>query len=148
MNVYITYFYRLRFLPDNMIPVSTAMYNPKWYTANGKLFIDNRGVVNGIAFKALSPHKISSEDICVKDCPKDPRSCSFLVKYDEYINSLDFYEVYSYLEKLVDVVKQITKTDKDYDVCLMVYEKPDNPCSERKTLIDYFAKHGIEVKEF
>ena len=27
-------------------------------------------------------------------------------------------------------------------------EKPDNPCSERKSLIEYFNKHGIPITEW
>ena len=30
---------------------------------------------------------------------------------------------------------------------LIVYEAPNNPCSERYSLIEYFNRHGIECKE-
>ena len=31
MNIYISYFYNIRFFPKNLIPISTAMWDPKWY---------------------------------------------------------------------------------------------------------------------
>ena len=31
---------------------------------------------------------------------------------------------------------------------LIVYEAPNNPCSERQALIDYFLSKGIELQEF
>ena len=29
----------------------------------------------------------------------------------------------------------------------MVYETPDNPCSERQSIQELFIRHGIECKE-
>ena len=121
MNVYISYFYNVRFFPTNLIPVSTAVWDPKWYhnfKTNDFIFKDKRGVVNGIRVEVLSPHKIS-----------------------DYIFSLNFNEVYNRL-------LSISQTYNNADICLMVYEKPNNPCSERATLVKWFANNGVEVKEF
>ena len=30
----------------------------------------------------------------------------------------------------------------------MVHEKPDNPCSERQVLVDWFKDNGVVVEEF
>lgn len=144
MNVFISYFYNIRFFPTNLIPVSTAVYDPKWYhdfKANDYIFKDKRGVVNGVRAETLSPYKI--EDCECKNCKsnKDPTICSFIKQYRDYIFSLNFKEVYN---SLLNVSSKFDSAD----ICLMVYEKPDNPCSERATLIEWFASNGIELKEF
>lgn len=74
------------------------------------------------------------------------KNVSFLSEYSKYLDTLDFNIVYFTLQDLASYFKD--NYDKDIDVCLMVYETPDNPCSERVPLINYFKKHGIEVKEF
>ena len=50
MKVLITYFYNIRFLKQNQIPVSTAMWDPKWYhdfKDKDYIFKDKNGVYNG-----------------------------------------------------------------------------------------------------
>ena len=144
MNVYISYFYNIRFFPTNLIPVSTAVWDPKWYhnfKSIDTVYKDKRGVVNGIRAVMLSPYKIDSCEC--KNClsNKDPSICSFIKQYHDYIFSLNFSDVYNYLLK-------ISRTFNDADICLMVYEKPDNLCSERGTLIEWFKCNGVELKEF
>ena len=144
MNVYISYFYNIRFFPTSLVPVSTVVWDPKWYhnfKTSGFVFRDKRGVVNGIRAEILSPYKIESCEC--KECKsnKDPSVCSFIKQYRDYIFSLNFNDVYS---SLLNVSRQLD----DADICLMVYEKPDNKCSERATLVEWFANNGIEVKEY
>ncbi len=144
MNVYISYFYNIRFFPTNLIPVSTAVLDPKWYhnfKSVDTVYKDKRGVVNGIRAAMLSPYKIDNCEC--KNClsNKDSSICSFIKQYHDYIFSLSFSNVYNYLLK-------VSHTFNDADICLMVYEKPDNPCSERATLIEWFANNGIEIREF
>jgi len=144
MNLFISYFYNIRFFPKNLIPVSTAMWDPKWYhnfKSNDKIFIDKRGVVNGLRANVLSPYMVESTEC--KNCKsnKDPYTCSFIKQYRDYIFSLNFNEIYNWL---YDVSLRYSNAD----ICLMVYEKPDNQCSERSTLVEWFSKNGIEVKEF
>jgi len=40
----------------------------------------------------------------------------------------------------------LNKFNKD-TIVLIVYEAPNNPCSERKILQEYFNNHEIECKE-
>ena len=143
MNLYISYFYNIRFFPTNLIPVSTAAYDPKWYhnfKSNNNAFKDKRGVINGIRMPILSPYKI--ENVECKSCvEKNPQTCTFIKQYRDYILSLNFNEVYSKLNS-------ISNKFNNADICLMVYEKPDNPCSERSSLIEWFKLNGIELLEF
>ena len=143
MNLYISYFYNIRFFPTNLIPVSTAVYDPKWYhnfKSDNNVFKDKRGVINGIRMPILSPYKI--ENVECKSCvEKNPQTCTFIKQYRDYILSLNFNEVYSKLNS-------ISNKFNNADICLMVYEKPDNPCSERSSLIEWFKLKGIELLEF
>ena len=34
------------------------------------------------------------------------------------------------------------------EIMLIVHEAPDNPCSERVPLQEYFKEHGINVEEY
>lgn len=43
--------------------------------------------------------------------------------------------------------KQINSIKEEIIMVLIVHEAPNNPCSERHTLIKYFNEHGIECKE-
>ncbi len=58
MKLYTSYFYQVRFFRPNMVPLSTAIWDPKWYH-DGKdhayTFIDKNGVINGIRCEALHP---------------------------------------------------------------------------------------------
>lgn len=143
MQIYVSYFYNIRFFPDNLIPVSTAIRDPKWYhdfKSSDYVFRDKRGIVNGLRAYMLSPHKIDNCECTNCRSNKDTSICSFIRQYHGYIFSLNFEEVYSYL-------CNISQEFNGSDICLMVYEKPDNPCSERATLVEWFGLHGIEVKE-
>jgi hypothetical protein len=123
--------------------VSTAVYDPKWYhdfKTGDYVFKDKRGIINGLRVGILSPYKI--ENVECKSCVnKDTTTCSFIKQYRDYIFSLDFNEVYSYL-------MNISHQCNNADICLMVYEKPDNPCSERATLVEWFANNGVILMEF
>lgn len=149
-KVYITYFYNIRFFRDNMIPVSTAVWDPKWFHNNGTdtdIFIDENGIYNGIRCKELSPYKIA-EHSCSKECNQTAPECSFMKAYRDYIYSLDFKKIYGYLCDLSMKLKNSKKLSYEPNVCLMVHEKPDNPCSERQILVDWFKDNGVVVEEF
>lgn len=145
MKFYISYFYNIRFFPKNLIPVSTAVWDPKWYHMNGSndtIYIDKRGVINGVRCKGLSPYKVDSH---CKDCEERGNgedSCQFLIDYKAYLDSLDFQMVKGIIEH------EVSKLRKDCDICLIVHEAVDNPCSERRPLIQWFKEHGVELEEW
>lgn len=145
MKVYISYFYNIRFFPKNLIPVSTAVYDPKWYHANNGndyIFVDKRGVINGVRCKGLSPYKIHST--CSDACKGKANQikCDFIKDYKKYLDSLDFNMVMSILEH------ETSKLRKDCDICLIVHEAPINPCSERGPLKEWFKEHGVILEEW
>lgn len=58
MRLYTSYFYQIRFFTPNMVPVSTAVWDPKWYhnfAGQDSVFLDKRSVVNGLRAPALAP---------------------------------------------------------------------------------------------
>ena len=148
MKIFITYFYNIRFFKPNMIPISTAVWDPKWYhdfQGHDIIFKDKNNVLNGIRYPDLSPANIAP---CCPCENKNPNNCQFIKDYAEYLNTLNFDKVYSDLMFIANKSKEILKFDEEPEICLMVYEKPDNPCSERKSLVEYFGKHGISVTEW
>ena len=50
--------------------------------------------------------------------------------------------------RIAKEVKKINSYEGEPEIILLVYETPDNPCSERQPLIDYFGKHGIKIEEY
>ena len=144
MLIYITYFFYIRFVPNNLVPVSIAVFIPKWYhnfKSENFIYRDKRGIINGVRAEILSPYKIKNCECNNCMSHKDPTVCSFIKQYHDYIFSLNFKEVY-------DILLNISNKYDNSNICLIVYEKPDNPCSERSTLVDWFSSNGIEIKEF
>ena len=150
MKLYITYFYNVRFLSPSTLPVSTAVWDPKWYHKNMSqnfIFKDNRGVYNGFRIEELNPSKIEHIS-CGENCNQSPQDCDFIKLYHDYIFSLDFNEIYN---KLVDLAKGLQAQENFRnvpDICLLVHEKPDNPCSERGVLVNWFKDNNISLEEF
>lgn len=148
MKIYISYFYNIRFFPEKLLPVSTAVWDPKWFHNFGKddvVYKDKRNVVNGARIDKFAPIDLYDPD---NDCPPKgttcahtPDKCNFLKKYNAHLDSLDFDSIMSQLNDLN------TKYDTE-DICLIVYEKPDNPCSERTGLVRWFKEHNIELIEW
>lgn len=150
MKLYITYFYNIRFFTPNILPLSTAMWDPKWYHNNlsqSYVFEDKNGVYNGFRIEELSPYKIEHVS-CGADCKEEKGNCSFIQSYHDYIFSLNFEEIFNKIKDLADGLKVQKNFRNTPDVCLLVHEKSDNPCSERRVLVDWFKAHNIELEEF
>jgi len=146
MKYYITYFYNVRFLKPNMIPFSTAVWDPKWFhdfQGVSYAFIDKRGVINGLRVETLQP-----QSTCCPCENKHPEACLFLKEYTIQLENTDFKALTEYLEAVANDAKEQLKFQEEPAIVLLVYEKPDNPCSERGPLIEYFARNGILLQEF
>lgn len=151
-KVYTSYFYKIRFFEPNMVPLSTAVWDPKWYhnlKGNNMVFIDKRGVINGLRIYQLHPDKTC--DFYCEQCKKtkDPATCDFLKKYAEQLDRIDFNVFMANLENYLEVIKtEYLKTDKDLIPVFMVHEALGNPCSERRTIQDWFGKNGVPCSEW
>lgn len=141
----ITYFYNVRYMKSNQLPLSTAMWPPDFFAKSSKknvAHLNNKGVILGLTIHEFVPQ-------CSYECPckkKDYKHCSFLEEYYEQLSKLNFDEVIASYKNFTDELADITSMKID-EIILLVYEKPDNPCSERTILKKIFAKHGIELKE-
>ena len=144
---YITYFYNVRFLAPTIIPLSTAVWDPKWFhnfQDSYEVFYDKRGVLNGLRIDVLSPSKIYDGATDCEACDHSkPESCAFLRKYTDYLHTVDFNKVLLYCDKIKEAAKL-----PEADICLLVYEKPDNPCSERTALCNWFKENGHTLQEW
>lgn len=141
MKIFVSYFYQVRFFKPYQIPVSTALYDPKWFNAfkgQGYRFIDKNGVINGIRAEMLKPGK-SCEGLCHgKPCEQLPCFCDFLSEYEKQLFSLDKAELIDKFLSLAKKVQYILKFKEEPEIILLVHEAPDNECSERCILLKYF----------
>ena len=158
MEFYITYFYNLRFLPENAICISTAMWDPSWITTktkNGKYYyVDDRNLLIGIKEDSLIFNQNTFEKLdeqCQKNCPyidKIPH-CKFMDLYRKQLEQIDFdnYLIPEFT-RIAEDVRKITHYKGEPLICLIVHEKPEVKCSERPILKEVFKKHKIELKEW
>lgn len=139
MKIATSYFYQIRNFTPNMIPVSTALSDPAWYRPpEGKeYYIDKRGIVCGLRYEPLIVQLQGSHG-----CPCENKhlapACPTMIEYEQL------------LEKLVDK----EKTLKAFEYCLnkfnadtivlIVYEAPNNLCSERTALQEFFNCEELE----
>ena len=141
----ITYYYNVRFMKQNQLPLSTAMWPPKFFSENSKkneAHLNDKSVILGLTIHQFVPQ-------LQEECPcdiKDYLHCSFLEKYYEQLSKLDFNEVIANYESIADKLSDIISAKID-EIVLLVYEKPDNMCSERTALKKWFKEHCIELKE-
>lgn len=148
-----SYFYQIRNFKKWMIPVSTAMSDPKWYhnfKQNHNIFIDKRGVINGIRFDKFSPANLDEKYlICSKDCNNTPDSCIFLSKYLEYLFTLDINNIILGFQEICDTSQNDFNLFDGNEpiIVFIVYEEPSNKCSERIAIHKYFRYYNIEIKE-
>ena len=137
-----------------MIPLSTAVWDPKWYHATTGdqtvKFKDNHGVWIGLRAEPFMPGPLC-DGLCYgpERCEtKDPTMCPYLRRYLIQLNRLDFDEMMARFERLGKAVQKESGFLEEPVIVLMVHEAPSNPCSERWALIRWFDEHGYELKEW
>ena len=152
VQIAISYFYHIRFFKPYMLPVSTAVWDPKWYHRNNDqdtTYIDKNGVINGLRVPMLAPGEnchclCRGRELC-EDIPTG--SCKFLQEYRKQLDAIPFKEFCESLTQCSEKLKGILKFKEDPILVLMVHEKYDNPCSERVVLLDWFKQNGVDVQE-
>lgn len=152
-KVYVSYFYQIRFFTPNLIPLSTALYDPKWYHSNcGQNYIykDKNGVVNGLRINPLHPQP--HNDSCV-ECKRtgDPTTCVFTRTYRQQLDSINFGEFMVKLENYMNKINMLYlnyPSPSNLIPVFIVHEAPSNKCSERVALFDWFKSNGIECTEW
>lgn len=146
MKFKITYFYMLRFLKPNQIPISTALWDPKWYNRDGKVYVNDKGVIFGLKCPPLSPQECTPG--CCPCNNKTPGKCKFIQEYMESLRKLNFLEIKQGLENMAKEVQGFMGFTEDPEIILVVYETPNNPCSERGSLIQWFLENNVNLEEY
>ena len=137
MKIATSYFYQIRNFKTNMIPVSTCLSDPAWYRPpKGKeYYIDKRGIICGLRYEPLIVQPTWGGCPCQFQGKGDPH-CSFLNEYRRALYAIDKEKVMKALNFCAD--KFALPFGDEPIIVLMVYETPDNPCSERKILQEIF----------
>lgn len=144
MKFYISYFYAVRFFDKSAVCLSTGHSDPAWFhDGQGKrhVFRDKRGVMNGLRAEPFVPHVKGECGYCDKDSSK----CGFLRNYREQLDKLDFNEM---MQRFESIAARVSPNVDNPDIILLVWEAPDNPCSERWVLSDWFKDHGVQIEEY
>lgn len=153
MQFLISYFYQVRNLEHFMIPFSTAVWDPKWFHANQKddffVFKDRRGIYNGLRANDLVPGR-ACRDKCrgPETCSCTSERCDFLRLYREQLNAIDFTRFKASLECTALEIWEDEGFLHKPVIVLLVYEKPNNPCSERHAIISWFRRNDVQLYEF
>ncbi len=153
MKIMTSYFYQIRFMKPNYIPLSTALWDPKWFHQNQKQdyqWKDKNGVWNGLRAEPFAPGPLC-ENLCrgPESCgSKDPKQCEFLRVYLNQLRHLDFTNIMMRFQMLANSVQEAEGFTEEPIVVLIFHEKYDNPCSERWAVQQWFKENGMEIKEF
>lgn len=142
MKIYTSYFAQLRNFPPNLVGLSTCRYNPKWLNPNR----DKKGAI-WLDVPPLKPGR-ECDGLCNGKCaPKHPNDCDFLKMYRKQLDKIDFKRFIEHLETLAKTI-QLGENLEEVDFAFLVYEKYDNPCSERVVIQQWFKDNGMEIKEW
>ena len=141
-KIYTSYFYQIRNFKQNMIPVSTALSDPIWFRPpdGQEYYIDKRGIICGLRYEPLIVQSMGVYTCPCKEKNVLKGSCPTMQEYTQLLETIDF-------DKMIWSFNYcLNKFNKD-TIVLIVYEAPNNACSERKSLQEYFNSHKIECKE-
>ena len=142
MKIYTSDFAQMRNFPPNLIGLSTAHWEPRYITQGRSQ--------NGIIWMGIPPLKPGKEcdGLCNGKCAdKHPKSCAFLKTYRAQLDKLNFNEIINKIKMIAQKVKE-GEGFEDVDVAILVYEKFDNPCSERVIIKQWFKDNGMEIEEW
>lgn len=151
MKLAISYFYQIRNFKPFMIPVSTTVSDPSWFhdfRNSSYTFLDKRGIVNGLRYEELHPNDDCKGLCCGRSrCGSNPFNCKFLKIYKQQLEELDLNKFLKRAENSALNIQKELKFKEEPIVVLIVYEAPNNLCSERLSLMEFFNEHGVQIKE-
>ena len=111
MRLAVSYFYQIRNFKENMIPVSTAMWDPSWYHDNKgptHIFVDKRGIINGLRILPLHPGE-ECEGLCHgrQSCTASgPENCAFLKAYRQQLEKIDLEKLLKDMNNLAEAYRE------------------------------------------
>ena len=148
-----SYFYQIRFFKPNYIPLSTAVFDPKWFhknLGNTYQYFDKNNVLNGLRAEPFVPNKdceglCRGPSVCITE---DPTTCEFLSTYYNQLKQLNFNSIMERFSRLAAQYKAAKNLSNDIIFVLIFHETPNNPCSERWMVQKWFKENGYELEEF
>lgn len=123
MQIYTSYFAKLRKLPEDVVPISICGRAPEWYT--------------GLQYKKLAPKYWFFKQYCDDHDESHYTKCfkeevTGVLKADEVILSLQGL---------------LTGPNKGKDIALICYEKPTDFC-HRHLVAEWLNENGYECEEW
>lgn len=151
MKFKISYFARIRKFAPTDIPVSTAIWDPKWFHPSRKptgVYLDKRNVVNGLRVDPFVPKYIGCDG--PRGCGWEPEKCTFMERYEKQLGALKWGDM---MARFTDLERRLKErfphlADKELTFVFIVYERPDNECSERIPLRVWFESMGYSLDEW
>ena len=150
----VSYFARIRKFAPNEIPVSTAQWDPKWFhpAHNPKgVYLDKRNVINGLRVDPFVPNGHSGCCPGPRECLWEPDKCNATMFLREQYSKLNYGEIMSRFANLELRLREKFPHLAEYPeltFVFIVYEKPDNECSERHTIRWWFENMGFALPEW
>ena len=152
MKLATSYFYQIRHFKQWYIPISTALSDPDWYRPREgqEYFLDNRGIVCGLRYEPLivqqeGTHTCFGPESCwyanadIRDPYGKEIPCPTMIEYEQLLHSLVNKErTLQAFEYCAAKFKKELDLPCEPVIVLMVYETPDNRCSERAALQRFF----------
>ena len=144
MKLYTSYWAMVRNFPQNLVGLNTTVWPPRWRPLgkdkNGVWVIDCPPFKPGASCEGLC----CGPDNCIN---KDASTCDFLRAYKNQLDKLDFKYI---MYKLFALHEDLARDGEieDCDFAFIVYEKYDNPCSERWPIQQWFREYGIKIEEW
>lgn len=148
MKFYVSYFYAVRFMKPNTVALSTAKSDPQWFHQGwdkSVVYVDKNGVYNGLRAEPFVPQYFSDTEGFCGNCDKDQNHCKFMRFYRQQLEELDFDDM---IKRFESIAQRVVTNGEEPEIVLLVHEAPDNPCSERWALLDWFKSHGIDAQEY
>lgn len=135
-------------MKPNTVALSTAKSDPQWFHHGwdrSVVYEDKNGVLNGLRADPFVPQTFENAEGYCGYCDKDPVHCKFIKAYRQQLSNLDFDDM---MRRFKSIAERVVKNGEEPEIVLLVHEAPNNPCSERWPLFEWFKKHGIDVEEY
>ena len=112
MKLCTSYFYKIRLFRPDIVPFSTAKWDPKWYhdfQGQANIFLDRNSVLNGLRFPEFAPGPMCENECrgLVTCSVRSPEECAFLKHYRQQLDQLNFDGVLGVFSELEQMVKRI-----------------------------------------
>lgn len=160
MKLLTSYFFAIRYMPSYFLPISTAVWDPKWFhnfKSSRHVFLDKRNVLNGLRCEPLVPGESCQGLCCGAPCDYFPTTCEFLKQYSSQLETINRNDFIQRLDRLKGAAADYLNKEKtildstlfggDMQPVFMFHETPENPCSERQPFTKW-ASQFADIEEF